>query len=161
MRAGRVLIAAAAVAMMAAAPAMAHIDVLPQRVELEQSTEFTVRVPTEREVPTVAVRVDFPRQVTVYAFAPAPRGWTMTQRRAANGSVIGVVYRGGTIPVGGYLDFTFLGTPFSKGQTVWKAYQTYGDGKVKPWSGPPEDPGAISEESGPTAPGPAAAVQVV
>lgn len=144
-----------------AAPAAAHIDILPTTVEAERSTEFTVRVPTEREIPTTSVRVDFPKQVTVYSFAPPPAGWTIKQRIAPDGTLAGVVYSGGTIPVNGYVDFTFLGTPFDTGETVWKAYQTYADGKVKPWTGAPEPPDAISAESGPAEPGPAAAVQVV
>ncbi|MCB0872127.1 MAG: DUF1775 domain-containing protein [Actinobacteria bacterium] len=144
-----------------AAPAAAHIDVLPTRVEAEQSTEFTVRVPTERELPTTQVRVDFPKEVTVYAFAPPPQGWTAKQRIAPDGQIVGVVYSGGRIPVNGYQDFTFLGTPFETGTTVWKTYQTYADGKTKPWSDTPEAADAISPESGPTEPGPAAAVEVV
>lgn len=144
-----------------AVPAAAHVDVLPVRIEAERSTEFTVRVPTERELPTTAVRVDFPTEVTVYAFAPPPPGWTYRERIANDGTIAGVVYSGGQIPVNGYLDFTFLGTAFTTGTTVWKSYQTYADGKVKPWSGEPEGPDAISPETGPTEPGPAASVEVV
>jgi len=144
-----------------AVPAAAHVDVLPVRVEAERPSEFTVRVPTERELPTTAVRVDFPDEVTVYAFAPPPPGWTMRERTSPDGRTVGVVYRGGEIPVGGYLDFTFLGTPFEAGPTVWRAYQTYADGKVKPWTADPEPEDAISPETGPTEPGPAAAVEVV
>lgn len=153
-------LAAAALAAFAG-PAAAHVDILPTTIEAERSTEFTMRVPTERELPTTAVRVDFPPEVTVYAFAPPPPGWTMKQRIAADGSLAGVTYSGGRIPVSGYLDFTFLGTPFETGETVWKTYQTYADGKVKPWTGEPEPPDAISAETGPTEPGPASAVQVV
>lgn len=152
---------AAAALAAGAAPAAAHVDILPTTVEAERSTEFTMRVPTERELPTVAVRVDFPKEVTVYAFAPPPAGWTMKQRIAPDGSLAGVTYSGGRIPVSGYLDFTFLGTPFETGETAWKTYQTYADGKVKPWTAEPEPPDAISAESGPTEPGPAAGVTVV
>jgi uncharacterized protein YcnI len=152
---------AACAALFAAAPAAAHVDVLPVRVEVERATEFTVRVPTERELPTTAVRVDFPDEITVYAFAPPPPGWTMRERTSPDGRTVGVVYRGGEIPVGGYLDFTFLGTPFETGATVWRAFQTYADGKVKPWTADPEPEDAISPETGPTEPGPAAAVEVV
>ncbi|MCC6829783.1 MAG: DUF1775 domain-containing protein [Thermoleophilia bacterium] len=144
-----------------AVPAAAHIDILPTTVEAERSTEFTMRVPTEREVPTTAVRVDFPEQITVYSFAPPPAGWTMRQRIAPDGTLAGVVYTGGRIPVDGYLDFTFLGTPFDTGETAWRTYQTYADGKVKPWTAAPEPEDAISAESGPTEPGPAAGVRVV
>jgi hypothetical protein len=72
-----------------------------------------------------------------------------------------VVYSGGRIGVGRYQDFDFLGTPTRAGTAIWRARQTYADGKVKPWTGPPEAPGAVSKESGPTARGPAASTRIL
>ena len=118
-----------------------------------------MRVPTERAVPTTAVQVTFPSQVTVYAFAPPPAGWRMTTVQRG-GRFVAVRYTGGAIPPDQYLDFHFLGTPTAYGTAVWKALQTYADGKVKPWTGPPEAPGATSKESGPTAPAPAPSVEI-
>jgi hypothetical protein len=80
---------------------------------------------------------------------------------SSNQTIRGVSYTGGRIGVNQYQDFRFLGTPTATGQTVWKAYQTYADGKVKPWTAKPEAPGAVSVENGPTQPGPGSAVQVV
>jgi uncharacterized protein YcnI len=145
----------------AAATAGAHVSVLPEQVEQGVAQEFTIRVPTEGTVPTTAVSVDFPPQITVYAFAPPPEGWTMRPLRAPDGRFRGVEYTGGEIPVAGYIDFTVLGTPFDAGTAVFPARQTYGADTVKAWTGPPEEPGAVPEETGPTAPGPAAAVEVV
>jgi hypothetical protein len=54
-----------------------------------------------------------------------------------------------------------LGTPFESGTAVWKVRQTYADGVVKPWTGPPEKPGDETAETGPGAPGAAAAVTVL
>ena len=65
------------------------------------------------------------------------------------------------VPVGQYLDFHFLGTPTTTGTAAWPALQTYADGKVKPWTGRPEPPGAVSTENGPTQQGPASATVVV
>jgi uncharacterized protein YcnI len=153
--------AAAAGALLLPAAAQAHIDVLPTRVEVGQAQEFTIRVPTERPLPTTGVRVLFPPQVTVYAFADPPPGWTIRPLLAPDGRNRGVEYRGGEIGVGRYQDFTVLGTPFEEGETVWRSFQTYADGKVKPWTGPVEAPGQAAPESGPTEPGPAAGVSVV
>jgi hypothetical protein len=144
----------------AAATAGAHVSVLPETVEQGVAQEFTIRVPNEGTVPTTAVSVDFPDQITVYAFGPAPLGWTTRPLRAPDGSFRGVEYSGGEIPVAGYADFTVLGTPFEAGEAVFPARQTYAGGRVKPWTGPPEDPGAVAPETGPTDPGPAAAVEV-
>ena len=158
----RLAVAAAALValILGASPAMAHVDVLPTQVAQGQSTQFTIRVPTEREVPTVRVAVDFPSQVTVYSFEDPP-GWKVQPVRAPDGRFRGVVYSGGSIGVERYVDFHVLGTPFESGQALWKARQTYADGKVKPWTGAPEKPGEESPETGPTDPGPAALVTVL
>ncbi len=162
MRGGyRAITGAAVVALAtAAAPAGAHVDVLPATVPQGTGMEFTMRVPNERDIPTTEVRARFPKQVTVYAFAPPPPGFTMRPTRSPDGLITGVVYRG-RIPVGGYQDFTFLGTPFETGRTVWPTNQVYADGVVKRWIGPPDEPGESSPETGPNAPGPAAGVDVV
>lgn len=155
-----VRVAVAAAALTAAATATAHVVVLPQIAPKGSPTEFTLQVPTERNIPTIAVRVMFPPQVTVYSFKVPPSGFTVTPILARNQSIIGAVFRG-TIPVGNYQTFQFLGTPFTTGPTRWPAYQTYADGKIKPWTGPVEAAGSVSPETGPTQPGPASSVQIV
>ncbi len=142
------------VLLVAAAPAAAHVDVLPTTVTQGEATEFTVRVPSERDLPTTRVRIDVPDQVTVYSLGPPPPGWTATAVRGADGRISSVVWTGGRIPPERYADFTFLGTAFGEGEAVWPARQTYADGQVKPWTGPPETEGAV--ETGPSDPGPAA-----
>lgn len=155
-----VRVAVAAATVTAVATATAHVVVLPQVAPKGSPTEFTLQVPTERNIPTIAVRVMFPPQVSVYSFKVPPIGFTVTPILARNQSIIGAVFRG-TIPVGDYQTFQFLGTPFTTGLTRWPAYQTYADGKVKPWTGPVEVAGTVSPETGPTQPGPASSVQIV
>jgi uncharacterized protein YcnI len=149
-----------AVALTLVGPASAHVVVLPSLAPEGTPTEFTLQVPTERNLPTTSVRVMFPPQVSVYSFRVPPPGFTVTPVLAKNQSIIGAVFRG-TIPVGQYEAFHFLGTPFSTGQTLWPAYQTYADGLVKPWNGPVERPGAASVETGPAQPGPTTAVEIM
>ena len=99
--------------------------------------------------------------MTVFSFAEPPPGWRLAPLRRPDGRFRGVVYSGGSIPVGRYADFRVLGTPFEEGLAIWPVRQTYADGQVKPWTGPPEPPGgAEASESGPTDPGPAAAVEI-
>ena len=142
-----------------AAPAMAHVDVLPTEVAQGEALEFTIRVPNERDIPTTRVQVDFPPQITVYSFAAPPPGWTMRTVRGPDKRFTRVVYTG-SLPVSQYVDFQVLGTPFESGTALWKTRQTYADGAVKPWTAAPEKPGEESTESGPTDPGPSAAVTV-
>lgn len=163
-RAVRRRLAVAAVAAAAllgpVAAAGAHVSVLPARVAEGETQEFTIRVPVERDIATTEVRVTFPDEITVYSFAEPPAGWTMRPQRSRDGRFTGVVYRGRVGP-NRYVDFTVLGTPFATGEAVWPAEQVYADGRVKPWTGPPEKPGEASAETGPADPGPAAAVAVV
>lgn len=157
----RIALAALVAALAVAAPAAAHVEVLPDRVEQGRALELTVRVPTERNLPTTAVQVQFPAQVTVFSFGEPPPGWTVTPRLAADGRYRGVAFTGGEIGVGRYADFTMLATPFETGTVLWKVRQTYQDGQVKPWTGTPVDQGGGSQETGPSAPGPAAEMEIV
>lgn len=157
----RVWVCALAALLAAAVPASAHVDVIPGTVVQGTATEFTVRVPTERPLATTAVSIGFPDQVTVYSFAPPPPGWTAHPRLSADGTYTGVVYRGES-GVDRYVSFRFLATPFTAGRVTFPVRQTYADGKVKPWTGPPETAGTPSAaESGPEDPGPSAAVEVL
>lgn len=152
------LAAAAALALPGAAAA--HVDVLPSTITEGEATQFTVRVPNERAgLSTTVVRVVFPARVTVFSFAPPPPGWAMQVQWSSNGRISGVTYRGRLEPER-YQDFTFLGNAFSTGTGVWKAFQTYSDGKVKPWTTAPKDTGEDSE-TGPTDPGPGSPLTVV
>gem|GEM_PF-456763 len=156
----RSLVAALAIAIAVPGTAAAHVDVLPSRVVQGEATEFTLRVPNERDLASTAVEVAFPDAVTVYALGVPPPGFTVRERRAPDGRLTGATFRG-TIPVGRYQDFTFLGTPFQAGTTVWPSRQTYADGAVKPWTETPTPGAEESAESGPTTPGPASAVEVL
>ncbi|MGD9696395.1 MAG: DUF1775 domain-containing protein [Thermoleophilia bacterium] len=160
-RAVRAVAAAAFASLALAAPAAAHIDIQPATVTQGQATEFEVRVPTERPLATTAVRIDFPDAITVYSFAQPPPGWSMKPRLSSDGTYEGVDYTGGSSGVDRYVTFRFLGTGFTAGQAIFPTRQTYADDAVKPWTGPPEQPGEASAESGPTDPGPAPSVSVV
>ena len=157
----RIALAAMVTSLAVAAPAAAHVEVLPAQVEQGKALELTVRVPTERNLPTTAVHVQFPSQVTVYSFGEPPRGWTVKPELANDGRLRGVTFQGGTIPVGRYADFTMLATPFQTGTVLWKVLQTYQDGQVKPWTGTPVSEGGTSQETGPGSPGPASQMEIV
>lgn len=142
-----------------AAQASAHVDVLPTEAVAGAAERFTIRVPSERDVDTVSVRVEFPQQITVYSVKPSP-GWTVQTLLRPDGRTRGVVFSGGRIGPGQFMEFDVLGTPFEEGTAVWRSFQRYRDGVVKRWTGPPEEPGAAAPETGPDEPGPAAATEV-
>jgi len=143
-----------------ATTASAHISVSPEQAVLRESTEFTITVPAEGGLTTNAVRVFFPSQVSVYAVADAP-GWTTRVLKKPDGRLRGAEWTGGLIPPNQYATFTVLGTPFEEGTSVWRSEQGLTTGKTKKWTGEPETGDEAAPETGPNAPGPAWAVQVV
>lgn len=148
----RVVCAAAVAAMLAAAPAAGHVDVLPAESVVNEAHEYVIRVPTEREVATTGVRVTFPDSVVVVRFATTP-GWNRRTVPAPDGGIRGVVYSGGAAVADEYVEFRLIATPIEVGTAVWRVQQTYADGVVKPWTLQPT-PGADDEaETGLREPG--------
>jgi hypothetical protein len=78
-----------------------------------------------------------------------------------DGRLRGAEWTGGLIPPNQYATFTVLGTPFEEGTSVWRSEQGLTNGKTKKWIGAPETGDEAAPETGPDAPGPAWAVQVV
>ena len=140
-----------------AAPAVAHVDVLPSEVTVGEAQRFTIRVPTEGEVATTSLRITFPADVIVYSFATPPAGWTVKPVEAG-GTYTAAEYRGSPVGPDRFIEFEFLGNPRAVGATSWPVLQRLADGKVKRWTGPPETEGA--PETGVDAPGPAAIVNI-
>lgn len=140
--------------------ASAHIDVLPTTATAGTAERFTIRVPAEREVDTVEVRVTFPAQILVYSVNPAP-GWKMRLERRPDQRTKGVVFTGGRIPANEFREFDVLGTPQETGPALWTSEQVYRDGRVVKWTGPAEKPGDEAEESDPDAPGPGSETLIV
>jgi hypothetical protein len=146
---------------LAAAPAAAHVEVIPAGdLRVGRPAELTVRVPSERSVATVGVTLRVPPEVLVSSVGAAP-GWRVATTPGAGGRVDVVAFSGGRIGAGRHQDFTLLATPTAGGTAVWPAAQTYADGAVKPWTGPPADGETARAETGPAAAGPAPATPVL
>lgn len=141
-----VAVAAAGLGGLAAATAaLAHVQVLPARVAPSDPVLFTVLVPNESDEPTTTVELRFPDGVVPFSFEPVA-GWERSEKRAANGALQGVVWRG-SLPVGSFVRFAFLAaTPERPGELRWRALQTYADGTVVRWIGPPgsDEPAAVT-----------------
>jgi len=108
--------------------ASAHVSVTPARVPPNSSQTFTLRVPTEREAPTIRLRVEFPTELTVSRFQPKP-GWTREIERDSANRIIAATWSGGKIAPGEFDDFVFTArTPAAAGKLLVKAYQSYEGG---------------------------------
>lgn len=116
--------------------ASAHVTVWPRTSTTKAYEKYTVRVPTEKDVPTVKIELKFPAGLTVTNFEPVP-GWNYQIEKDASGNTTGVVWSGGKIPVGAFQEFEFLASnPAKPTSLAFDAYQTYADGSVVNWTGP-------------------------
>ena len=135
-RLGAAAITAAALGV-AATPASAHIQVRPAQAAPLDPTLWTMLVPNERNAATTRIQLKVPQGVVPFSFEDAP-GWRRTLTYAPDKSIDTIVWRG-RLPTQGLASFTFLATtPDREGQLAWKALQTYADGQIVRWIGPPD-----------------------
>lgn len=118
--------------------ASAHVTVQPSQVPANSYQVFTVRVPTEKEVATVGVKLEVPADVNVSRFEPKP-GWAYTLEKDADGKITTVTWtaEGDGLSATEFGQFNFQGKVAENAkELVWKAHQTYVDGSVVDWTGP-------------------------
>jgi uncharacterized protein YcnI len=129
------LLLAACLLLGTASVAWAHVRVLPEEVPADSFEVLTVRVPTEKEVPTTEVRVEVPEGFTVSRVEPVP-GWDY-ELEEEEGIVRAITWSGGEIGETEFQQFDIQGkTPAEPGEYPWNAFQTYEDGEVVEWTGP-------------------------
>jgi uncharacterized protein YcnI len=124
--------------------ASAHVRVLPEEVPAGNFEVFTVRVPTEKDIPTTGVRVEVPEGFTITRVQPVP-GWDYELEEEA-GVVSAITWSGGEIGATEFQQFDVQGqTPEDPGDYPWSAFQTYEDGTVVEWIGPEdaEEPASV------------------
>lgn len=130
--------------------AFAHVTANPRSAEPGFGVT-TIRVPNEKDNPTVELRVVVPDGVAVNAVKPVP-GWTFTVNREEisatpmpskdndeeeNGPrITEITWSGGQINPGEFEEFPLSIQYTATGDIAWKAYQTYADGETVNWEGP-------------------------
>src|ERR687897_103325 len=128
------------------APAWAHVVVSPEVVTAGDYETLTVSVPTEKEIPTTKIRVVVPEGFLLSGVQPVP-GWEHTFEEDG-GVVRAVTFSGGEIHPREFQQFLLQAqAPDKPGEYPWKAFQTYNDGSVVEWTGPPdsEEPASVIE----------------
>lgn len=149
------LAAVAAGALIPAAPASAHVTLQPNEAPAGGFTRIDVRVPNERdEAGTSKVRVQFPPGFLFLSYEPE-QGWkvAVAKRKLAEpaelfgekineevGEVTFTATKGNEIAPGQFRDFGLsLRMPEKAGTALtFKALQTYENGEVVRWIGPPD-----------------------
>ena len=126
------------------APAWAHVVVSPEEVTAGDYETLTVSVPTEKEIPTTEIRVEVPEGFLLSGVQPVP-GWEHTFEEDG-GVVRAVIFSGGEIRPREFQQFLVQAqAPEKAGEYPWKAFQTYENGSVVEWTGPPdsEEPASV------------------
>ncbi len=139
-----------------AAPAFAHVVVTPKQVGIAQTQVFDMSVPTEKNNPTVGVKLLIPAWIRGDVMPNVKPGWTITVVK--DGDVIKEIdWTGGTIPPGQRDDFFFqTQAPSTEVTLKWKAIQMYQDGSTVEWT---HDPTSNPEDD--SAPPPYSTTKVV
>jgi YD repeat-containing protein len=94
--------------------------------------EFLVRVPTEKDQPTTAVRVVFPVGFELLRVKPVP-GWKYELERDATGRITAITWSGGHIGRTEYEVFSFMARAADPGTFQLNAFQTYGEHDIVEW----------------------------
>jgi len=140
----RVALAGASLILLLSAPAWAHVVVSPEEAAAGDYVTLTVSVPTEKEVPTTEIRVEVPEGFVLSGVQPVP-GWEHAFEEDG-GVVTAVTWSGGEISPREFQQFLVQAqAPEEPGEYAWRATQTYEDGSVVEWTGPPdaEEPASV------------------
>ena len=115
--------------------AYGHVTVQPRQSTVDKVETYTLRVPTEKPIPTVRVEVEFPPTLKVVSFDPKA-GWKIDETRNTSGDIVAVVLTG-SIPPMQSAQFVFSArNPAVEGRVSLKAVQIYEDGSRAEWVGP-------------------------
>lgn len=125
-------IVAGLVALLVSTVAYAHVTVWPRESRPGATEKYTVRVPTEGKVATVAAELEVPDGVTVEVVA-VPAGLEYELKRQGE-RVIAITWQMEIKP-GEFAEFGFVAVnPRDKAQLVWKLRQRFADGTSTDWT---------------------------
>ena len=133
-----------ALVLLSAAAAQAHVTVAPETSPAGAVERYTMRVPTEGQVTTVAVDLEVPADVTITGVL-VTGGVTYEARREGN-RIVGITWNMDVKPaeVG---EFTFFARNPAAGEIHWKARQKFAAGTSADWVGVEGDrrPAAVTK----------------
>jgi uncharacterized protein YcnI len=115
--------------------AFAHAVVFPKTSTTGAYEKYLLRVPNERDVPTIRVELHFPSELRVVSFSDVP-GWTLQVLTDSAQRITGAVWTG-VLPKERFIEFPFVGVnPKADANLTWPTYQTYQGGERVEWTGP-------------------------
>lgn len=128
--------------------AFAHVVVKPNEVPTASFQTFTVSVPNEKDIPTTAVKLTIPDNLS-HITPTQKTGWNIVADKK-NDHAVTITWSGGHIDAGMRDDFSFSAqVPAKPTELQWKAYQTYADGTIVSWDKKTSDQAHNDKNSGP------------
>lgn len=113
----------------------AHVTIAPRESETSAEQRYTVRVPTERDTPTVRLEAQFPAELFVVSI-DAKDGWRIEKTAGSDGRIVSAVWSGGRIPPHESDAFTIVArNPAQEVTLVWKVIQIHEDESRAEWVG--------------------------
>ncbi|MGG1690088.1 YcnI family protein [Heyndrickxia ginsengihumi] len=119
------------------ATASAHVVVTPNTSAPGAWETYTMKVPTEKKVPTVKITLKMPDGVQLESYQPV-QGWNVKLAKDSSGKVKNITWTatGKGIGVDQFQQFSFVAAnPDKQGSAAWDAYQYYKDGSIVEWTG--------------------------
>jgi uncharacterized protein YcnI len=128
--------AAVACAVLLPAVAYPHVSVTPRQSTQGATEWYTVRIPTEGKVATVAAELEAPEGVIIETMQ-APNGWKHEIRRK-DGRIVAVTWQADVKP-GEFIEVGFVArNPRQGNRIVWILRQRFADGTVTDWTNGPQ-----------------------
>jgi uncharacterized protein YcnI len=128
--------AVAALAFLVPALANAHVSITPRQSTHGATERYTVRIPTEGKVATVAAEMDVPEGVIIETLQ-APTGWKHDIRRQDD-RIVAITWTADVKP-GEFIEVGFVARNPRRGtQIVWTLRQKFADGTVTDWTVGPQ-----------------------
>ncbi|GGA31108.1 YcnI family protein [Paenibacillus physcomitrellae] len=125
-------------ALLFAGIASAHVTVKPTESAPGAWETYTMKVPTEKDLPTVKVALKVPEQAELEQYQPVP-GWKTTTNKDDSGKIKTITWEaesGNGIEPGQFQQFSFVvKNPAADGDLAWDAFQYYSDDSVVEWTG--------------------------
>jgi uncharacterized protein YcnI len=128
--------AAAALAFLVPALADAHVSITPRQSTHGATERYTVRIPTEGKVATVAAEMEVPEGVIIETLQ-APAGWKHDVQRKDD-RIVAITWTADVKP-GEFIEVGFVARNPRRGeQIVWTLRQKFADGTVTDWTVGPQ-----------------------
>jgi uncharacterized protein YcnI len=132
------LLICTALALVMAQIAYSHIRINPTQSTFGAREKYTMRVPNEKQSPTIRVEGEFPAGLEVYDFEFKP-GWKIDFKKDEKGKIVGATWTGKIAPYE-FVEFGMLAINPKAGDSnmLWKFHQYYEDGSKEEFTAPPD-----------------------